>query len=113
MAKKEVELDPNLTLDEAIRDYLASNEEIEKLEQRKAVCKATIDKAIAKNGGDKVVGKYGYAVRSLCTRSTLNAELVEKVLNVKVTEDCYKVTEYTQTKVYKDEAEDTKATPTA
>ena len=51
MAKKTVELDPNLTLDEAIRDYLASNAEIEKLEHRKAVCKATIDDAITKNGG--------------------------------------------------------------
>jgi hypothetical protein len=106
MAKKVVEIDPNLTLDEAIRDYLASNAEIEKLEQRKAVCKATIDKAITKNGGEKVVGKYGYALRSLCTRSSLDAKLVEKVLNVKVTDECYKVTEYTQTKVYENETDE-------
>lgn len=103
MAKKAVEIDPNLTLDEAIRSYLASNEEIERLEQRKKVCKATIDAAITKNGGNRVDSKFGYALRSLCSRSTLDAKLVEKVLNVKVTDECYKVTEYTQTKVYKDE----------
>ena len=106
MAKKTVELDPNLTLDEAIRDYLASNAEIEKLEHRKAVCKATIDAAITKNGGNKVDSNYGYALRSLCTRSSLDAKLVEKVLNVKVTDECYKVTEYTQTKVYNYETDE-------
>lgn len=106
MAKTTVELDPNLTLDDAIRDYLASNEEIEKLEHRKAVCKATIDKAITKNGGVLVQGRYGYATRSLCSRSTLDAKLVEKVLNVKVTDECYKVTEYTQTKVFKNETDE-------
>ena len=106
MAKKTVDIDPNLTLDEAIRDYLASNEEIEKLEHRKAVCKATIDMAITKNGGNKVDSKYGYAMRSPCSRSTLDAKLVEKVLNVKVTDECYKVTEYTQTKVYNYETDE-------
>lgn len=106
MAKKVVEIDPNLTLDEAIRDYLASNAEIEKLEQRKAVCKATIDDAITKNKGKKVDSKYGYALRSPCSRSTLDAKLVEKILNVKVTDECYKVTEYTQTKVYNYETDE-------
>lgn len=106
MTKKEVEIDPNLTLDEAIRSYLASNEEIERLEHRKKVCKATIDKAITDNGGKRVDSKFGYALRSLCSRSTLDAKLVEKVLNVKVTDECYKVTEYTQTKVYKDETDE-------
>lgn len=106
MAKKTVELDPNLTLDEAIRDYLASNAEIEKLEHRKAVCKATIDDAITKNKGEKVDSKYGYALRSPCTRSSLDAKLVEKILNVKVTDECYKVTEYTQTKVYNYETDE-------
>ena len=98
--KKKVEVDPTLTLEKAIEGYLHASKEINAWDEEKARCKATIDKALQESKDGKVVTAAGYAVLSPSTRKTLDKALVEKIHNITIGEECYKVTNYTQTKVF-------------
>ena len=98
--KKKVEVDPTLTLEKAIEGYLQVNMKINALDEEKARCKATIDKALQDSKDGKVVTAAGYAVLSPSTRKTLDKALVEKTYNITIGEECFKVTNYTQTKVF-------------